>query len=140
MPENIMEFKKEQFDEMLLNDKQKLIDLIKNEKIIKIFYSPQRFFNYKIFIKQNDDLFIKKDDNQTLSEVIKPIILHDVDINNTNILRENFRFWYFLGNEVSFYKTVFHGKQTNFQRLYLLMTGLIFLHLNLKVKEPIFQP
>ncbi len=112
MRDNIPEFNKNDFDNMLFTDKGKVVELLKNEKMIKIYYSPQKFFYYKIYSKQHDELFLKKENEE--KEEIKPIILCDIDFNHKEILRENFRFWYFLGNEVSFYKTKFYGKQTNF--------------------------
>ena len=37
MNEKVQKFEKDQFDEMLLKDKQKLFDLIKNEKIKNLY-------------------------------------------------------------------------------------------------------
>jgi hypothetical protein len=111
---NMLEFKKEDFDAMLHNDKKKIVEMLKDADIIKIYYSQQRFFYYKVFHKQLDDLFIKKDDESILDKNTKPLILHDIDFSNKNIYRESFRFWYFIGNEINFYKAKFYGHQTNF--------------------------
>jgi uncharacterized protein YjbI with pentapeptide repeats len=110
----MLEYKKEDFDRMLLEDKNKVIEDLKKVKMVKLFYSQQRFFCYKIFDAQVDDLFLKKEDEGLLEGETKPMILADIDFNDSDILRENFRFWYFLGDEISFYKSRFHGKQTNF--------------------------
>lgn len=109
-----IEIDKKEFERLAKENKEALIEKLKTEDIVRIFYNKQKFFDYKVFNFLPTELFIKKEDETILPPNYRAIILSDIDLSNVNILRENFRFWYFINNETSFYKTTFVGEQSNF--------------------------